>query len=87
MRTKNKNVTPVDSDSFFFITFQSWENLVENKLETSIRSAQPSKKKKNGHQCFRETCLTKRAFEKEIWAGTYRLLQKPASTLIVLDCI
>lgn len=39
MRTKNKNVTPVDSDSFFFITFQSWENLVENKLETSIRSA------------------------------------------------
>lgn len=46
MRTKNKNVTPVDSDSFFFITFQSWENLVENKLETSIRSAQPSKKRK-----------------------------------------
>lgn len=31
---------------FFFITFQSWENLVENKLETSIRSAQPSKKRK-----------------------------------------
>lgn len=84
MRTKNKNVTQVDSDLFFISLFKIGriELKISYKLVLDLHS-HILKKKKKIDSSSRETCQKKRAFEMKFWAGTYRLLQKPASTLFI----